>query len=277
MSLDIVKIAGGAVAAEIVPEKGGICTRLTIGGEEILYLDPATLDEDRETKVRGGIPILFPNPGRLTDDTYKLGSESFFLPQHGFARNLPWSLVKADASSVELRLVSFHYTAEHFPFEFDIRVRYRCAGNTFTVEQTYANMGTQRPMPLHVGFHPYFLVPDADKAATTISTDAGRAWDNVAKAEREFAGFDLTADELDLMLRDHSSRETLITRPGKRVIRMTWDAPFSQLVVWTQKGKDFVCVEPWTAAPDALNTGEGLVHIGPRETRKTWFAITALE
>ncbi|PSM30491.1 aldose epimerase, partial [Haliangium sp. UPWRP_2] len=52
--------------------------------------------------------------------------------------------------------------------------------------------------------------------------------------------------------------------------------PYKWLVVWTVKGKDFVCVEPWTARANALNSKDGLVHIGPRERRKSFIAITAL-
>lgn len=54
-------ISGGRVLAEIVPMRGGMVIRLRIGDGEILYLDPATLDTP---KVCGGIPVLFPNPGR---------------------------------------------------------------------------------------------------------------------------------------------------------------------------------------------------------------------
>jgi galactose mutarotase-like enzyme len=250
-------------------------TSLTVGGDQVLYLDRATLD-DTTQKVRGGIPILFPVAGRLPDDTYRVGERSFQLPQHGFARELTWNLVNSERRSCELRLAANDWTLERFPFRFDVRMRYRASGNTLTIEQTVANLDTQ-PMPLHAGFHPYFFLPDGDKAQASITTDATRAFDNRAGAERAVEKLDLTADEVDLALLDHGARETRIERPGRRTLRLTWDAPFSTLVVWTQKGKDFLCVEPWTAAPGALSSGEGLPHVGPRETRKSFFAITAME
>lgn len=270
-----VRIEADAVVAEINHERGATLTRLTIGGDEVLFLDPATV-EDRGAKVRGGVPVLFPIAGRLTDDAYTMDGRTYQLRQHGFARDMPWSLTGVDQRSAELRLASSEQTLEQFPYRFDVRLRFRASGNTLTIEQTYANVEA-RPMPLAAGFHPYFLIPDADKAEASISTDASRAFDNVKGQEVPFEGLDLTQPEVDLVLLDHGPRETRIERPGRRTIRLSWDAAFHHLVVWTQKGKDFVCVEPWMALPDALRTGEGLAHIGPREVRKTWIAITAME
>ena len=272
MALNKVEISGDAVVAEIVPERGGIVTRVAIGGDEVFYLDPTTLDTP---KVRGGNPVLFPNPGPLADGTYQADGKPFKLGQHGFAREMPWQVVRTGGGAAELRLVADDTTRPKFPYEFDVRLIYKCSGNTFTVEQVWNNLG-DKPMPLHFGFHPYFAVADADKSKVTISTDATRAYDNVTKKEGPFTGFDLTVQEVDLHLIDHKPKETIMTRPGHRSLRISWADPYKWLVVWTLKGKDFVCVEPWTARANALNTGDGLVHVGPRESMKSFIAITAL-
>lgn len=274
MALNKVQIAGDEVAAELVPERGGIVSRLTIGGDEVFYLDPATLDTP---KVRGGNPILFPNPGPLAGGAFQHASgKEYKLGQHGFARELPWQLVATDGKSAEIRLASDNFTRERFPYDFDVRIIYRCSGSTFTVEQHWNNLSSE-PMPLHFGFHPYFTVADADKAGVTVSTDATQAWDNVTKKEGPWSGpLDLTVQEVDLHFVNHTPKETIMTRPGHKTLRISWDDPYKWLVVWTLKGKDFVCVEPWTARANALNSKEGLVHIGPRERRKSFVAITAL-
>jgi galactose mutarotase-like enzyme len=44
-------------------------------------------------------------------------------------------------------------------------------------------------------------------------------------------------------------------------------------VVWTLAGRDFVCVEPWTAPADALNTGESLITLAPGESRDLWVSF----
>jgi galactose mutarotase-like enzyme len=58
-------------------------------------------------------------------------------------------------------------------------------------------------------------------------------------------------------------------------VRLSWSPEFRLLVVWTLKGKDFVCVEPWTAAAGALATGEGLLHVAPGERTSLAFDIEA--
>lgn len=265
-------ISGGGVLAEIVPGRGGMVTRLRIGDDEVLYLDPETLDTP---KVRGGIPVLFPNPGPLSGSRFEVSGRSYTLGQHGFARERSWEVVHVGPADAELRLESTPETLENFPFEFDIRLAYRCSGSGFSIVQTWRNPG-QKNLPLHFGFHPYFSVADADKPEVKISTDAKRAWDNVLKTEIPFRGLDLTAPEVDLHLLDHTPKETILERPGRPPLRLSWEDPYHLLVVWTLRGKDFVCVEPWTARGNALNTGEGLIHIAPGERRSSFFAIAAV-
>lgn len=75
------------VEAAVSPERGAIVTHLRIGEQEILFLDRATF-EDPVKNVRGGVPILFPFAGRLSDDQFVPANTR--IGQHGFARNKPW-------------------------------------------------------------------------------------------------------------------------------------------------------------------------------------------
>ena len=45
-------------------------------------------------------------------------------------------------------------------------------------------------------------------------------------------------------------------------------------MIWTLAGKDFVCLEPWTCACDALNTGEGLLVLPPGASKTLTMTIT---
>lgn len=83
--LSKIKISNGESFAIIVPERGGIVTEFKVGDKRILYLDEETL-EDLEKNVRGGIPILFPQAGSLSE------TSKYPLKQHGFARNMPWEV-----------------------------------------------------------------------------------------------------------------------------------------------------------------------------------------
>lgn len=63
----------------INPERGGIVTKLHLGGKEILYLNEEIYG-DRERYIRGGIPILFPIVGKLENDIYTLQGKNTVFP-----------------------------------------------------------------------------------------------------------------------------------------------------------------------------------------------------
>jgi galactose mutarotase-like enzyme len=268
--------AAGGSAIEVVPARGGIVSAFRANHRDVLFLDAATL-HDRAKNVRGGIPVLFPIAGKLAGDEYARDGVRRGMKQHGFARNLPWRLLAAQGGArgeVALALASDDATRAAFPWDFELTFRYVLEGATLTVAQEYRNTGAH-PMPLHAGFHPYFFVPDASKARATISTDATRAMDNRTGATGAFTGFDLTQPEVDLHLLDHRARTTRLALGDGRAVTLRMDAAFKTLVVWTLTGRDFVCVEPWTAPGNALNTGEGLVEVAPGAAFACAFSITA--
>ena len=239
--------------ATVVPERGGIVTRLLLAGRERLYLDEATL-ADSTKNVRGGIPLLFPSPGKLEGGRFTRGGKTGAMKQHGFSRDLPWTVTASFDAGLTLSLTSTEATRAVYPWDFALTLDLRLAATSLTMALTVKNTGTET-MPFGFGIHPYFLV--RDKGRASISTAAKQAFDNVEKKHVPFRGFDLTAHEVDLHLLDHGSAESTLSLPGERITVKT-RPQFSRWVVWTLAGKDFVCLEPWTCPGDALNTGESL-------------------
>jgi galactose mutarotase-like enzyme len=259
----------------VVPARGGMVTRFRLGSDEVLYLDPATL-ADPSKKVRGGIPILFPTAGRLTDDRYRARGREWSLNQHGFARELAWQVEQSPGPNpprIVLGLTSDNATLAMFPWRFRLTVAYALSGATLSIDFACENDDSEA-LPLHVGFHPYFHVPDALKAKTTIDSDATTARDNTTGEIIPFSGFDLTRPTLDLQLLDHTEHGTQLCF-GQRRVRLDSDVEFSTLVVWTVGGKDYVCVEPWSAPSDALNTEKGVIHVPAKTTHSLRWSITA--
>jgi len=266
------ELGAGTARAELYPGRGGLVTRFLVGDRSVLYLDEATL-LDETKNVRGGIPILFPTAGRLSGDRFLKGDESFPMKQHGFARNLPWVTEEKGPSTARLRLTSSDLTRAAFPFDFRLEFTFTVSPSALRIDQRYENRSPE-PMPLHAGFHPYFALPDAEKGRTAIPTAATRAFDNVKKSEVVFDGFDLTAPEVDLHLVDHGATAAELRAPSG-TIEVRASAEFTRWVVWTLAGKDFVCLEPWTAPGNALNTGQGLLWLAPGEARSLWIEIEA--
>ncbi len=128
-------------------------------------------------------------------------------------------------------------------------------------------------MPFAAGLHPYFAVPQSEKPRAVIATDATRAYDNTTKTRGAFSGFDLTRPEVDVHLIDHGRSSASLALP-EGTLSLDASSEFGWWVVWTLAGKDFVCLEPWTAPGDALNTGERLITLPPGATRDLWVEMT---
>ena len=255
--------------AVLAPSRGGLMTRLTLGGRELMYLDEATF-LDWKSNVRGGCPVLFPSPGKLAGDAWARDGRAGSMKQHGFARNLAWESTRRSTdggASVTLSLTSSDATRAQYPWDFAAEFTYTLSAAALRIEQRFTNL-SNTSMPFGAGFHPYFHVPEAEKAGARIVTDATRAFDNAAKQEVMLgAGIDLTQNEVDLHLWDHGRSSAELTRPGAPTVRLSGSPEFTHWVVWTLKGRDFVCLEPWTCPGNALNTGDRLLVLGPGESR----------
>lgn len=261
--------------AVVAPARGALVRSFAVGSRELLYLDDESF-ADHAKNVRGGIPVLFPAPGRLNGDAWRCNGRNGVMQQHGFARSQPWSEVarrSVDAAEVTLALHPHAALQTNFPWQFAAQLVISLQGATLRLRFELTNLDTA-PLPYALGFHPYFSV--ADKAAVVIPTQASIAYNNRTRAREPFTHFDLTADELDLHLQDHGKDHCDILLSDGSGTRVRASAAFTRWVVWTLGGKPFVCVEPWTAGADALNTGELLLHLPPNQTATHWMEIEAM-
>lgn len=261
---------------EVVPERGGIVTSWQIKGQEIFYLDTERFTHP-DLSVRGGNPILFPLCGNLPDNTYKVDGQVYEIKQHGFARELPWTATTQSTdgrAALTVVLNSNDQTKEVYPFDFQLAFTYELQGNTLVVHQEYKNLSS-RPMPFSAGFHPYFLCGDKDRLEVEIPS--AQYQDNRTKVSHGFDGkFDFNQDEIDSVFTTLTRQSAAaIDRDRKLKITVDYDDFFSCLVFWTVKGKEFYCLEPWSASRNSLNTGEKLTVLEPGATHGASMRITA--
>ena len=260
----------------VVPERGGIITNWSYQNREILYLD-AERFTDPNLSVRGGIPILFPICGNLPDNTYTYKEQRYTLKQHGFARDLPWSVTEQETDgivSLTLVLNSNNQTLAVYPFDFQLRFTYQLQGDTLEIQQRYTNHSSES-MPFSTGFHPYFQT--FDKTQLQFDIPASEYQDQKTKEIHPFSGsFDLEQDEIDVAFPQLRSRSASFTDTGNQIqVTLSYSDIYSTLVFWTLKGKDFHCLEPWSAPRNALNTGEQLTQLPPGESVEALFSLRA--
>jgi galactose mutarotase-like enzyme len=265
-----------AAVATIEPARGGLVTRFDIGARRVLFMDLETL-RDPSKNVRGGIPVLFPSPGKLASDAWAHAGRRGSMKQHGFARNLPWQVGQTSIDAVTLTLESNEDTLAQYPWDFTVEQTITLRATSLRLQHTVSNRGTSA-MPFGFGFHPYFHVPDHAKRETQITTLATRAFDNVSKRAIELPSLapsgkiDLSQKEVDLHLFDHGSSRSELRSP-LGTVQLSASPEYTHWVVWTLAGRDFVCLEPWTCPGNALNDGERLLSLDAGESRTMWFEI----
>ncbi|MEH2322365.1 MAG: aldose epimerase [Nostoc sp.] len=261
---------------EVVPERGGIITRWRIQGQEIFYLDTERFTHP-ELSVRGGNPILFPICGNLPNNTYTYDGKQYTLKQHGFARELPWKATEQktqDKASLTVVLNSNEQTKAVYPFDFQVAFTYELQGNILEVRQEYKNFSST-PMPFSAGFHPYFLC--GDKTQLEVEIPSKQYQDNQTKEIHSFDGnFDFSRDEIDFAFGQLTSQSaTAIDRSRNLKLTLDYDHFSTYVVFWTVKGKEFYCLEPWSATRNSLNTGDNLTVLAPGASHTASIRLTA--
>ncbi|MFS0864319.1 aldose epimerase [Fredinandcohnia sp. 179-A 10B2 NHS] len=258
---------------KVAPERGGIIFSYGVEGEELLFLNEETF-YDKDKNVRGGIPILFPISGQLTEGKYEWKGKTYTMSNHGFARNASWEVIGQDTengASLTLRLSSNPETKLSYPFDFEVVYTYKLVDGKLTIAQEYKNNGDQ-PMPMYPGFHPYFKTVEKN---IEYETDATKYYDYNDGQIKEFEGqLDLANLKESVVFIDAVMPSiTFNSSAISKKIKLDYGNEFKYVVLWTEKGKEFICVEPWMAKNDEFQRGEELVMVQAKETLKTKFKL----
>ncbi|MFH0963891.1 MAG: hypothetical protein V2A58_07740 [Planctomycetota bacterium] len=235
----------------------------------------------------GMCPILFPLVGRLRrgnrEGIYRRSGRDVRMPIHGFAKDLPWSLVEAESSSTEAyvtaQLTDSAKTRKMYDWPFELVVTYCVADGAVHVITAIDSDG-----PWTLGFHPYLRLPLSDRKDARdrclVRVPVASTWDEkhlvptgvirpIAKNFPLAKGVRISNVDCDQIFTDVTARSDgtyameyydpaaragVAIEPSAKV--------FSEVVIYCRKGEPYVCIEPWTAPPNALNTGWGLTSAG---------------
>ncbi|MEB3343015.1 aldose epimerase [Okeania sp.] len=262
----------------VVPERGGIITSWCVKNQELLFLDSERFDNP-ELTIRGGIPILFPICGNLSNNRYKYNRNNYFIKRHGFARDLPWQVVEnstKDKASITLVLISNILTKTVYPFDFKLTFTYQLKGNSLEILQTYANLSNTERMPFSTGLHPYFLAPNKEQlrfhipSMQYVDQKKGTLHDNNCK-------FDYKLNEVNAIFKRLTGLATTVYDQSRGLrITMSYSSAYSTLVFWTVKNQNFYCLQPWTAPPNSLNTDYRVVYLEPGSSCQMVTRLTAI-
>lgn len=282
----MIDVAAGDWRATLRPELGGAVTALSWRGRDVLRPTPEGADDPLQTACFPLVPYAnridggrFVFDGRAVRLTPTPGFEPHALHGEGWRR--PWSVVDADSRSVTLAL---EHPRGDWPWRWTARqdVALDEAGLSLSLSLTNTD---DDPMPAGLGLHPWFIRPgegrlmleagavwrvDARLIPTALAAPAGVFdWadgpriDDAPFVDNAYAGWDGIARIAD----------------EARMVTLEASANAAWAHVYAPRGEGFVCIEPVTHRPDALNApaGEasGLVVLLPGETMAMSLRITA--
>ncbi|GHU71641.1 LACX protein [Clostridia bacterium] len=218
----------------------------------------------------GRAPILFPVAGGLIEDSYILDGQRYFMPKHGFVRQLDWSVEDVAADSA-----TFMVNAKDpgFPFDYELRARYTVSGGALKVEYIVSNtgdrvfwygIGAHEAYSTPEGIEDYEIVFDEEERLASfplkgnfILHEAVTMFEHTKVLPLKYDDFAVDA-LVFAQLKSHGV--TLRSRSHPRTVRVEFTPIHEVLMFWTKPGAPYICIEPWTNAPDFIDHDMQISH-----------------
>lgn len=266
-------ISNETIRAEILPDFGGTVAHLTVNGTEVLRMDEGLLGVSNT--LAGGIPVLFPFVSATPGNEAMFNGENHPMPNHGFAKDLPFEVVSAETGKCEIMLRSSVVTRHYYPYDFEMRLVYEVEGDSLRTMMIVKNTG-EGEMPFAAGFHPYFLTPD--RTRTRFSFGLKEYW-NYLQCDDEgkplhgmLEGELKLADEHDTVFwNGNADCEILCEEPAYRA-RIECGETFDVITICTNL-ENASCVEPWQARPGAAHRQEECRRLKAGEEGRYGYSI----
>ena len=309
----------------VVPSIGNIATEMRVKGHNVLRYQHASLADFRARPGQTGIPFMGPWIGRLDEPAFyangrrhafdmSLGNVRGEVPIHGFVTTTDlWRVTAleatADAAYVTSRL-EFYRQPEwmrQWPFAHTVEITYRLADGVLEVLTAVENLSAE-PMPVSIGFHPYFQLTDTPRDEWQVAIAAKTRWILDARklptgqtepteillppprvGLREYSLDEVFSD----LVRDGDGRSTMTVWGKTQRLDVVLGPRYRSVVVWAPhpsgKGRggqgdsppaerNFICLEPMAGIGNAINLahrgqyGE-LQSLAPGETWRESFWV----
>lgn len=279
---------GGLLLASLDPRAAGL-RALSLGGSQLVQSYP----EGSEAPYYSGRTLL-PWPNRLAQGTWTHEGHTLTVPindpdhqaaLHGLLSATVYSVAEQTPSSVVFQTTL--QATPGYPFSLEMSVHYVLEESGLRVTHQVANRGDQAA-PVAAGAHPFLRAGEGEVSEATLTSPVrsflvtdenliptGEVALHFGDALNLAEGVALAESALDTAFRLQANQGASVTRlasPSGHVTELWQDAAWGWVQVFltstypTPDGNVWaVAVEPMTAPPNALATGEDLVTVMPGE------------
>jgi aldose 1-epimerase len=293
----------GAQRAVVVEMGAGL---REYGTDSVPFVDGYGVEQEPDG---GRGQLLLPWPNRIAGAEYRFEGEEFRLPVneprtgsaiHGLVRDKRWRLVEASSAAVTLALDLA--PQDGYPFRLGLSATYALSDSGLTVNVTAVNHG-ERSCPYGAGAHPYIRLAGGDAidgallhipADATLQADA-RGIPTGLEVPVDGTGFDFRNPRpvgshiLDTAFTrlaadgDGVIRIALTAVDGGHGAEVWMDGSHRYAMIYSgdtladvTRRRRGLAIEPMTCAPDAFNSGAGLVVLQPGEAHSSSWGIAPL-
>ena len=285
--IEVVRLTDESHKAQvsIVPSLGNNAYEFLVNGKNILWFPQKSLTDYKAKPTFSGNPFLAPWANRLDHDGFYANGKHYTLnptlnnyrrdgwkqPIHGmltYASQWEVKNVSADATRAQVtsRLEFWRVPdyAAQFPFAHTIEMTYRLRDGILEVETAIENH-SKEPMPVSIGYHPYFRLYDSPRNAWKVTLPAKQSYvlsgSLVATGEKKpmpyaspqpLQGISLD-DVLGGLTPGESGRTAFVVEGVKERIAVLYGPKYTVAVVYSPADRDFICFEPMTGPTNAFN------------------------
>src|SRR5215469_2189363 len=312
--VDVIRLADAAKGVEVLiaPSIGNRAYAMNVHGKNILHLGAEDVGQLKQRPGLSGIPFLAPWANRMADGGFWANGKKYtFNSALGSTRVAPtgiamhgmlsssglWEIteMKADSKAawVTSRLEFWKYPElmANWPFAHEYEMTYRLADGVLEVRTAVTNKSVE-PMPLALGYHPYYELPGVarDEATAHIPAKTAVITDDRLVPTGEMKPMDLpdptplkgrTLDNgyTDL-IRDAQGHATFSLEGKGEKIEVAYGPKWIVAVVWEPANQNFICFEPMAAitnGPNLAHDGKypALQSVAPGETWRESFWVRA--
>lgn len=272
------------IQVSILPSLGNRAYEMLVHGANILHFpfdDPAAAKNDRHLN---GIPFLAPWANRMPEGFRANGKHYGFNPSldgvrldqngisiHGLLWASPlWEVVEVASDDSSARVTSrFEFwrypdLMANWPFAHEYEMTHRLADGALDVSVRVLNRSAA-PMPVAVGFHPYFQLPGVPVEECVATIPVRRHVDTDSRliptgetTPVDFAGgvhlqdrrFD---DGFTDLIREADGRTVFAVAGRGRKIEVTFGPRYQVAIVFAPPGQNYICFEPMAALTNGIN------------------------